>query len=149
MSGGVDGAKVVALARGWIGTPYLHQAASRQIGCDCLGLIRGLWRELYGAEPEAVPAYTPDWAEAGGDEKLWAAGLRHLLPCGDGVPLMPGQVLLFRMRPGAIAKHLGLASQPGRFIHAYDRCGVIETALTSGWSRRIVARFAFPAGRGL
>lgn len=51
---------VVTAARGWIGTPYRHQASVRGAGADCLGLIRGVWRELYGAEPAEVPAYTAD-----------------------------------------------------------------------------------------
>lgn len=136
-------AAAVAAARDWLGTPYVHQAACRGAGADCLGLICGIWRELYGAEPQPVPPYTPDWAEAGRDEPLMRAAARWLLPC-DGLPIGPGQVLVFRMREGAIAKHLGLASAPGRFIHAYDRCGVIETALTEPWARRIAARFRFP-----
>ena len=53
----------VAEARRWIGTPYLHQASVRGAGCDCLGLLRGVWRAVYGSEPEAVPAYTADWSE--------------------------------------------------------------------------------------
>ena len=57
--------RIVAAARGWIGTPYVHQASVKGAGTDCLGLVRGIWRELYGPEPEALPAYTPDWGEAG------------------------------------------------------------------------------------
>jgi len=57
------GDKVLALAEPWIGTPYRHQASLRGVGCDCLGLIRGVWRELYGSEPELPPPYAPDWAE--------------------------------------------------------------------------------------
>ena len=53
---------VVDAARLWLGTPYVHQASVRGSGSDCLGLIRGVWRDLYGAEPEAPPAYTADWA---------------------------------------------------------------------------------------
>ena len=81
--------RVVAEARGWIGTPYRHQAAVRGAGCDCLGLVRGVWRALYGAEPEAVPAYTPDWAEPAREEVLWAAALRHLVPVAGGA-VAPG-----------------------------------------------------------
>ena len=50
----------VEIARGWLGTPYLHQASVRGAGADCLGLVRGVWRELCGVEPVAVPPYTPD-----------------------------------------------------------------------------------------
>ncbi len=135
-------------ARCWIGTPYIHQASVCQIGTDCLGLVRGIWRALYGGEPERVPAYTPDWGEADPGELLWSAGQRLLVPIALAAPLGPGEVLLFRMRAGGAAKHLGLTSAPGRFIHAYERCGVVETALTVSWERRIVARFAFPIRRG-
>ncbi len=38
--------KIVAAARAWVGTPYHHQASVKGAGCDCLGLIRGIWREL-------------------------------------------------------------------------------------------------------
>ncbi|GAB5431674.1 MAG: NlpC/P60 family protein [Epibacterium sp.] len=133
--------EAVVLARLWLGTPYRHQGATRGAGCDCLGLIRGLWRSLYGSEPEPVPPYTRDWAERSSEERLWWAALRHMQPAQDP---MPGQVILFRMRAGAVAKHLGLQSDSARFIHAYSGHGVVESALTPAWQRRIVARFAFP-----
>ncbi|SHJ11341.1 NlpC/P60 family protein [Wenxinia saemankumensis] len=133
--------EIVALARGWIGTPYLHQGSLRGTGCDCLGLIRGLWREIHGTEPAFPPPYTTDWSEPQGEERLWAAAARHLVPVADAAP---GDVLLFRMRAGAVAKHLGLLSAPDRFIHAYERHGVVESPLSAPWARRIVARFAFP-----
>jgi NlpC/P60 family putative phage cell wall peptidase len=47
--------RVLDIARDWLDTPYQHQASVRGAGCDCLGLIRGIWRTLYGAEPEAPP----------------------------------------------------------------------------------------------
>ncbi|CUH81641.1 putative endopeptidase Spr precursor [Tritonibacter multivorans] len=131
---------VVEEARLWLGTPYRHQGAVRGAGCDCLGLIRGIWRARYGAEPEAVPPYSRDWAERGGEEHLWRAALRHMAP-GTGAA---GDVLLFRMRRGAVAKHLGIQSDDGRFIHAMSGQGVVESALTPLWRARIVARFSFP-----
>lgn len=70
------GERVACVARGWIGTPYRHQASSKAAGADCLGLLRGVWREIYGDEPEAVPAYTPDWSEPQGNN---VCGGRH---CG-------------------------------------------------------------------
>jgi NlpC/P60 family putative phage cell wall peptidase len=68
---------IVKAARGWLGTPYHHQASVKGAGSDCLGLIRGIWRELYGPEPEAMPAYTRDWGDATGSETLLAAACRH------------------------------------------------------------------------
>ncbi|TRW96876.1 peptidase [Paracoccus sp. M683] len=139
--------RIAALARGWLGTPYVHQASVQGAGTDCLGLIRGVWRALYGAEPEPVPPYSPDWGEAGRDEVLMAGAIRHLCVVPDHQPDAPGQVLLFRMRDGAIAKHLGILTatdpQPS-FVHAYDRHGVIESPLCGPWRTRVVRRFRFP-----
>ena len=45
----------------------------------------------------------------------------------------PGTPVLFRMAPRAIAKHVGILTAPRHFIHAYDRLGVIEEALTIAW----------------
>lgn len=138
--------RAVDEARAWIGTPYRHQASTKGAGADCLGLIRGVWRALYGAEPESVPAYTPDWSEPSQDEALWAAGLRHLTLRKDHDP-QKGDVILFRMRDGAIAKHLGIVAETtpvASFIHAYTGHGVVESPLSAPWARRIVACFAFP-----
>lgn len=138
--------QIVAAARGWIGTPYRHQQSRKGAGTDCLGLVRGVWREVIGEEPEVVPAYTADWSEAFGREDLLAAACRWLRPTADGA-LLPGEVLLFRMYDSAVAKHLGIVSQTGatpRFVHAYSGQGVVESPLAAPWARRVVARFSFP-----
>ncbi|MCF3596129.1 NlpC/P60 family protein [Rhodobacteraceae bacterium LMO-12] len=138
--------RIVRAARDWIGTPYRHQGAVKGAGCDCLGLIRGVWREIHGQEPEAVPAYSMDWSEPQGDERLWAAARRHLQRCVEG-EMLPGDVLLFRMRAGSVAKHLGIVGEAGAaltFIHSYSGHGVVESPLAAPWRRRIVARFKFP-----
>lgn len=142
------GSQIIAEARLWLGTPYLHQASVRGAGADCLGLLRGVWRAIHGEEPEPVPAYTADWAEPSRHEVLLAAAQRWLRE-KPLVPAAVGDVILFRMREGAIAKHLGLQSEVGshqRFIHAYTGHGVIESSLSTPWERRIAARFAFPEG---
>ena len=141
-----QGTRIVTIARAWIGTPYVHQAACRGAGSDCLGLLRGVWRELWGSEPEAVPAYSMDWSEPQGEEWLWQAALRHLVP-KSLCDVAAGDVLLFRMRQGAVAKHLGIAACTGpdaTFVHAYSGHGVTESPLSAPWRRRIVARFEFP-----
>jgi NlpC/P60 family putative phage cell wall peptidase len=137
---------ILRITRSWIGTPYHHQASVKDAGTDCLGLIRGVWRALYAQEPESVPAYSKDWAEPQADEKLWQAARRHLMERPQDV-MQPGDVLLFRMRTGAVAKHLGIlgAGVPHpTFIHAYSGHGVVESPLSPPWRRRVVAAFAFP-----
>lgn len=139
--------RLVAEARTWLGTPYVHQMARRGAGCDCLGLVRGVWRGVIGHEPETPPAYSMDWSEPQGEERLWEAALRHLVPKEIGAAA-PGDVILFRMKSGAVAKHLGIQSLIGaspRFVHAYSGHGVVESPLSAPWARRIVARFEFPS----
>ena len=91
------------IARGWIGTPYHHQASVRGVGTDCLGLVRGVWRELYGREAEAPPPYSRDWAEAGGRETMLEAACRHLVPIA-AARLAPA-TCSFRLRSQTVAKH--------------------------------------------
>lgn len=143
--------EIVCAARGWIGTPYVHQCSTKGQGADCLGLLRGVWREVLGHEPEAAPAYTADWSEQSGEERLWAAAARHLKKVEQDHSAA-GDVVLFRMRGGAVAKHLAILGGDGAgfpsLIHAYSGAGVVETPLTKAWARRIVAQFEFPDRRG-
>lgn len=135
--------EIVAEAMNWIGTPYRHQASLKGAGCDCLGLVRGVWREVIGPEPEAPPAYTPDWAEALGEETLLAAARRHLAEIAPGAADI-GDVLVFRMAAGVPAKHCAIQTAPGRIVHAYWGRAVAETRMTDWWTRRIAAAFRFP-----
>ena len=131
------------IARSWIGTPYMHQASVKGVGCDCLGLLRGVWRELHGDEPEAAPPYSPDWAEATGRETLHAALARHLDEIAPAC-IAPGDIALFRMAPRCPAKHCGIvASRAGRLtlIHARQNKRVGEEPFSPFWRRKLA--FAF------
>lgn len=135
--------RIVAAARRWIGTPYLHQASLIGVGCDCLGLVRGVWREVVGPEPEPLRPYSPDWAEAGGAESLIELGERHFVPAAID-RWGEGDVLVFRFRDGAPAKHVGVATDAENMIHAHDGLRVVEVPLVAFWRRRIVRAFSFP-----
>jgi NlpC/P60 family putative phage cell wall peptidase len=150
---------IVAAVHDWIGTPYHHQASLKGVGCDCLGLIRGLWRELQGPEPEALPPYTRDWGDATGSEPLLEAARKHLIAT-DIARALPGDVIVFRMRAG-VAKHAGIltrgslvacaqvarsavAQNQASFVHAQEGIGVAEARLAPSWRRRVSAVFRFP-----
>lgn len=188
--GPLTGAEVGAAARAWLGTPYVHQASAKGAGTDCLGLIRGLYRELYGQEPETPPPYTPNWNErafarhlqqtyknAASDqgslsqqrhnefyEPLLAAAYRNLI-CVTGEHASPikgrarqqsgedflcdagaqlGDVLIFRVVLSGPAKHCGVVSAPGRFIHAYAGRAVVESRFNRWWGARLAGVFRFP-----
>ena len=138
-----DPDRVIAAARGWLGTPYHDQASVEGVGCDCLGLVRGVWRELYGPESMPIPPYSRDWGETGAREPL-AEAARSVMIELPTAAIMPASLLLFQMRGGAVAKHCGIVSAPDRFIHAYERTGVIEVPLDAAWRRRVAFVFLFP-----
>ncbi len=135
--------RIVAIARSWIGIPYVHQASLKHAGCDCLGLLRGGWRELYGEEPEELPPYSLDWAEATGAETLYMALKRHAREIGIE-RLAPGHIALFRMVPRGPAKHCGIVGERDgalSLIHARQNKRVSEEPLSAFWSSKLA--FAF------
>ena len=134
---------IVAEARAWIGTPYRHQASLKNVGCDCLGLVRGVWRAVVGEEPERAPPYAADWAEATGEETLAHAARRHLNEI-DPARFLPGDVLLFRYAARYPAKHAAIVSAEALMIHAHDGACVTEVAIAPWWRRRLAYAFRFP-----
>jgi NlpC/P60 family putative phage cell wall peptidase len=138
---------IVAEARAWIGTPYRHQASLQGVGCDCLGLVRGVWRGLIGAEPQQAPAYSRDWAEAAREETLAQAARKHLVEIAP-TEFQPGDVLLFRYRDRYPAKHAAIVSAAGLMVHAHDGAAVAEVAIAPWWRRRLAYAFRFPGVAG-
>jgi NlpC/P60 family putative phage cell wall peptidase len=132
-------ADIVAAARGWVGTPYRHRAALRGVGCDCIGLLRGVWAEVIGPPPD-LPPYRADWRDGAHSAELRALAERWLVPAEMG----PGAVLLFRIGASMTPRHCGIFVGDGRFVHAQERLGVVEGNLTDGWLRRVTGMFAFP-----
>jgi NlpC/P60 family putative phage cell wall peptidase len=144
----VSADRVVAIAREWLGTPYQHQACLKNVGCDCLGLVRGVWQELYGTAAPVPPPYRPDWAESTGEDALTEAArlwLREVSPV-DLTALSPhiGQLVLFRWRSHLPAKHCAILTNPSSMIHAHDGACVAEVPLTRWWRRHISSVWAFP-----
>ena len=143
MSATLTRATIVQTARTWIGTAYHHQASRRGIGTDCLGLVRGVWRDIYGSDAETPPAYSRDWAEAGGSETMLDAAARHLqkISLAD---IEPGDVVVFRLRPGVVAKHAAIFASASTIIHAMEGASVCEVSFSNWWRRRVAGVFRFP-----
>ena len=137
--------RVVTAAREWIGTPYRHQHSVKGVGCDCLGLIRGVYRSCVGPEPVKPPSYSPSWGEADRREVLIEAAEKYLAKVDRKYP-EPGDVIIFRMKRNAIAKHCGIMSYNGKMIHAYQgEDAVLEGFMGRYWRSRIAGIYEFPA----
>lgn len=130
---------IVEAARSWVGTPYRHRAALRGVGCDCIGLIRGVWAEVIGEAP-TLPPYRADWRDGAHSAELRALAERWLVPG----PMEPGAVLLFRIGANPAPRHCGIFVGEGRFVHAQERLGVVEGNLGEGWAKRVAAIYRFP-----
>ncbi|MER0238671.1 NlpC/P60 family protein [Fulvimarina sp. MAC8] len=135
--------RVVGLAETWLGTPYRHQGSRKGVGCDCLGLIRGVWRELHGEEPEVPAPYAMDWVLDRTGERLLDAARRHLIASPLAHPEL-GSVVLFRWRQRLPASHCGIVDGRGRLIHAYEGSAVVRSAMPEAWLRRVAGIFHFP-----
>lgn len=136
-------ARVVAIARTWIGTPFRHQGRVKGVGVDCIGLAVGIARELgrevrdeldYGRTPEAA--------------RMMRAMSGHLAPvqvpagARPGDVLEPGDVVLFNWRGSPT--HIGVFTG-GAFVHAYEvEKRVVEMTATRALRRRVVAAWRLP-----
>lgn len=138
---GIDAA-VVAAARRWIGTPYQHQASLRGEGCDCIGLVCGIWRELGRPPLPPLPPYGRDWAETCGRELLLEGLARHFQP-QPIASRRAGLVAAFRWRPGAVAKHAAVLTAADRMIHVHEGIAVSEVWLGPWLLRRLCGLFSF------
>ena len=140
---------IVEIARTWIGTPYRHQQAVREHGCDCLGLLRGVWAEYYNKPLPEAPPYVRDWAEQRATMKrelMIEAAQQYLDPATS---LERGDVVLYRIVKTALVKHCAIVSEvhggrPSRVIHAYSGNAVREDDVHPSWLKKEQYYFRFP-----
>ncbi len=134
-------ARIVDEAMSWLATPYRHQASVKHHGTDCLGLIRGVYRALYGEEPEALPPYPSSPKAWGGGEPLLEAAQRNLVATGKP---QQGVAVFFRLHRSAPISHCGIMASTEGFIHSYQGRGVIVSTFGAYWQRHLAAVFDFP-----
>lgn len=122
--------RLIQEALTWEDTPYHHHAALKGVGCDCVGLIRGVAKAvgLVAYEPQY---YSPQWGQHNDDERL--LGALEELGClrRDPELALPGDCLLFQF--GKTCSHAALlvSSAPLRIIHASLKDGrVVHQTIT-------------------
>lgn len=146
---------VLTIARSWIDTPYKHQASMKGAGCDCLGLMRGVFREVneLDADPERIPPYRRDWYERTERDMLLEVAAKYF----DTVTLddteaslfaKAADLLVFRMKPDASAKHCAILTGPDTMIHAFEGHRVVEVNMGDYWWDRVVGVFRFKGLEG-
>jgi len=126
----------------WVGTPYHHQACLKGVGADCVGLLRGVFIETYGYDPEKPPTYSPAWGESTKDELLLQAAGKYLTPV-SGLNWGVSDVLVFRIRNAASAKHCAIVVGDNKMIHAVSGRAVFVAGINA-WAKQIAGTFSFP-----
>lgn len=142
------GADVVAEARRWLGTPWVHQAALRGIATDCLGLVAGvgLALELPGADRWRGDTRMRGYSRAPNPKLMLQVCGEYLDPIARN-DVQPGDILL--MRFDEAPQHFAILScaRPPRIVHAYAGIGrVTENGLDAVWLARVVRAYRY---RGL
>lgn len=142
---------VVEEARTWMDTPFLHQAASRGHGCDCIGLVRGVGCDLNimnfdESQPEvkALLNYPvePDPKRLIGALNYYFVRVREGFQVGD--------IVLFAMQN--TPTHVGIISNVSKntIVHTWFDAGkVVETRVANVFRPTGVWRYpgvAHPSG---
>lgn len=136
--------EIIAEARSWIRTPTHHNAETKQAGCDCGGLIRGVGvaTGAIDADYQTLPAVRA-WLGYGrqADGRMDEACRLLLDPVDE--PLRPGHVIL--MRISRMPTHMGIVADYVHgglsLIHSWD--DVMEHHLSERWQKRILSVYRF------
>lgn len=137
----MEGAAIVAEARDWLGTPFVHQGYLRSVGCDCIGLVIGVALALGIVDATAArrdPRYN-GYGRSPNPALLMRACDEYLEPIAE--PEL-GAVLLMRFTRHP--QHFALVSRldPTYIIHAHQQAGrVVEHILDARWQRRVLRVF--------
>lgn len=122
MSEALERARVVEVARSWIGTPYHPCAQKKRVGVDCGNLPAAVYAEAGLIDPVKIPNYSPQWMLHQRPEMFMnlvlAVGGREF----DGPPL-PGDFVMFQF--GRCFSHGGIVVSWPTIIHAQVKACVM------------------------
>ncbi|HXJ27508.1 MAG TPA: hypothetical protein VNH17_17475 [Streptosporangiaceae bacterium] len=108
-------AAVIAVARGWIGTPFRHAARVKGAGVDCLQLIAATALEAGLVERIEIPHYPRDFMFHV-DAETYLNGLLSYMVEVEGRP-EPADVVLWKF--GRCFSHGAIVVEWPTIIHAY------------------------------
>lgn len=141
--------QIVAEARSWIGTPFVHQADRKGIGCDCIGLVRGVAIATGIFPPDVLrePVLKPYLNYGRFPDGRLIPACREFLTQISFAEVQPGDILIFRVFDKH-AQHAGIVTEtePLKMVHSYSRTRVmacIEQLVDAFWRGRIVGVFRY------
>ncbi|MBN8828629.1 MAG: hypothetical protein J0H68_07975 [Sphingobacteriia bacterium] len=137
---------IILTARSWIGTKFHHQGRIKQNGnnkggCDCIGLIIGIAKEL------GINIYDESGYSKLPNNYLLEEKLNHYLIKKDIKDISISDIALFRI--SEFPQHVGIISNYDLhelgIIHSFlPAKKVVEHHLNYEWKERLVAVYNFP-----
>jgi NlpC/P60 family putative phage cell wall peptidase len=137
---------VVEEARKWLRTPFHNHACLRGVGCDCLGLLLGVYMAVGVVSGVDVPKYAAQWMLHKTDE-LYLAGMEKY--CREVATPQMGDIALFRF--GKTYSHSGIVVHwPTEMIHSYVGHGVeyVNPSIDGALRRRCAGAKFFDPWKG-
>jgi NlpC/P60 family putative phage cell wall peptidase len=142
-------AAIVATARTWVGTNFVHQGRVKSLGVDCVGIPLCVAEELSAKDKEGQPMTGKMYASYSSQPEgnyVHRMCQKHLVqkPVNQ---MKPGDVIT--MNVVSAPCHVGVLGEDANgltIIHAYSGASnkVVEQPLDVKWRRRIAGCFAFP-----
>lgn len=132
--------RIINESRSWKGTPFKHQARLKSIGCDCIGLIVGVIKELNleinGRKITELDRQNYSRIPQG---QLLKKSLDNIFP--EAKLVSEGDIFLMKFLNEP--QHVGLVSCIDKnkisIIHSYQQSkGVVEHILSENWKKRLI-----------
>lgn len=137
--------QIVAAARSQIGVRYAHQAAVKDVACDCVGLLLIVGGML--GIPEAAAFANDMRYRAYGrppNPRLMISACDLYLDQVQITEALPGDIALGRVEKEP--QHFGIISalNPAYVIHAYGQVGrVVENRADENWQAKVLRTYRF------
>lgn len=136
---------IVKETKEWCGTKWQHQASLKGIACDCVGLIRGVYRELTGKEIQTTMDYPATWHLFKEEERLLGECRKYAGEEIEFNDILPGDIITFSFKPRFVDHHIGIFLGDGMFAHSYLDVGkVVINRFDETWMARVRHCFRFP-----
>ena len=130
---------IIDEARTWLGTPFVHQAATKGVGCDCAGLIYHIGQAI------GLDVWLPKGYGRYPNKKMLLDCISAQLEEIAIDAVRPGDVLLLRIRREP--QHLAIVTDRGMIHSKFELNGrgkIVETTLGERWQKRIIKAFKYP-----
>jgi cell wall-associated NlpC family hydrolase len=128
-----DRARVVCIARSFLGTPYHSHGRKKGVGVDCLTLLAEVYTEAGLIEPVKLPHYAPDFFKHKGTELYLNGLLQYTAEVETG---KPGDIVLWKY--GRCFSHGAIVVDWPHIIHAHvGRSCMLESIDAAVWLKFI------------